>query len=50
MTRNIEGVSQAAIEAGHGSGEVLTAAGELASQSERLRGEVESFVTEVRAA
>ncbi|MBK1697733.1 methyl-accepting chemotaxis protein [Rhodovibrio salinarum] len=50
VTRNIAGVSEAADVAGAGSNEVLSAASELATQSERLRGEVDTFLQEVRAA
>jgi methyl-accepting chemotaxis protein len=50
VTRNISGVSQAASETGEGSNEVLSAASELSTQSERLRGEVDGFLQEIRAA
>ncbi len=50
VTRNISGVSQAANETGAGSNEVLSAASELSTQSERLRGEVDGFLQEIRAA
>jgi methyl-accepting chemotaxis protein len=50
VTRNISGVSQAANETGAGSSEVLSAASELSTQSERLRGEVDGFLQEIRAA
>ncbi|MDZ7714126.1 MAG: methyl-accepting chemotaxis protein [Rhodovibrio sp.] len=50
VTRNISGVSQAANETGAGSSEVLSAASELSTQSERLRGEVDGFLQEIRTA
>jgi methyl-accepting chemotaxis protein len=50
VTRNISGVSEAASETGEGSNEVLSAASELSAQSERLRGEVDGFLQEIRAA
>jgi methyl-accepting chemotaxis protein len=50
VTRNIQGVSQAAQQAGQGSNQVLSVAGEVAQQSERLKGEVDGFIAEVRAA
>ncbi|KAA2212380.1 HAMP domain-containing protein [Pseudoroseomonas oryzae] len=50
VTRNIGQVSEAAEETGQAAGDVLQAAGELSRQSERLRSEVASFLTEVKAA
>ncbi len=49
VNRNITGVSEAAHEAGGASSQVLTAAGELSSQSEMLRMQVDSFITKIRA-
>ncbi|MBF0395008.1 MAG: MCP four helix bundle domain-containing protein [Alphaproteobacteria bacterium] len=49
VTTNIAGVQQAAEEAGHGSRQVLGAAGELSRQSENLRREVDSFIARGRA-
>jgi len=50
VTRNISAVSQGANETGAAATQVLAAASELSRQSERLTGEVEGFVTQVRAA
>jgi methyl-accepting chemotaxis protein len=50
VSENIDLVSQAAIEAGHVAKAVLIASGELAAQSDQLRGEVERFLIQVRAA
>ncbi len=50
VSSNISGVSQAASETGAASSQVLNAAGELSKQSELLRGQVDRFLTEVRAA
>ncbi|TCZ60845.1 methyl-accepting chemotaxis protein [Roseicella aquatilis] len=50
VTRNIGGVSRAAEEAGHAAGDVLRAADDLSRQSERLRAEVDAFLTGVKAA
>ncbi|MCI0755201.1 methyl-accepting chemotaxis protein [Teichococcus vastitatis] len=50
VTRNIGAVSQAADDTGQAAGDVLQAAGELSRQSERLRGEVAGFLSEVKAA
>lgn len=49
VSDNIANVSQTAAETGSAAGEVLSAAGELAEQSENLKGEVESFLLEMRA-
>jgi len=46
---NIASVNEASQEAGVASGQVMTAAGELSQQAELLRGEVEKFITQVRA-
>jgi len=47
---NIAGVSQAAAAAGTAAGQVLGAAGTLSQEAERLRRQVDSFITTVRAA
>lgn len=46
---NITSVSQASQEAGAASGQVMSAAGELSQQAELLRGEVDKFISQVRA-
>jgi methyl-accepting chemotaxis protein len=50
VSRNIEAVSRNANDTGAAASQVLAAAGELSRQSEHLTGEVNSFVTQVRAA
>jgi methyl-accepting chemotaxis protein len=50
VTSNISGVGQSANESSAAAGHVLNAAGALAKQAERLSGEVQRFVGEVRAA
>jgi methyl-accepting chemotaxis protein len=50
VSSNITGVTKAAGETGSASGQVLAAAGELSQQAEKLRMEVDNFVTKVRAA
>ncbi len=50
ITTNITGVTQAAGETGSGANQVLDAAGELSQQSEKLRGEVDTFLANIRAA
>ena len=50
VTATIAGVSQAASETGTASGTVLEAAAGLTRQTERLSGEVNTFVATVRAA
>jgi methyl-accepting chemotaxis protein len=47
---NISGVSQASEETGAAAGEVQTVAGRLAEESERLRMEIDTFLSQVRAA
>ena len=49
VTRNVSGVHQSSSESGKAASEVLGAAGELAQQSEFLRGQVDEFLVEVRA-
>jgi methyl-accepting chemotaxis protein len=49
VTSNIAGVTRSASETGHAANMVLTSSGELANQAERLRNEVERFLTSVRA-
>jgi methyl-accepting chemotaxis protein len=50
VSANIGQVSHSATETGQVANAVLSAAGELASQSNMLRGEVESFLVQVRVA
>ncbi len=50
VNTNIAGVSEAAAKTGTSAGQVLDAAKELSQQSETLRGVVDSFLTDVRAA
>ena len=50
VTRNISGVSQAAEASSASADQVLSSATELASQSERLRAEMQKFLATVRAA
>ena len=50
VSSNIAGVNQAATETGSASQQMLSAAGELSKQSEAMKGEVEKFLTEIRAA
>ena len=50
VSENIASVSQAAAESGTAAGQVLQTAGELSKQAELLRGEVDKFLAEVRAA
>jgi methyl-accepting chemotaxis protein len=49
VTQNIAGVSGAATETGHSAHSVLTAAADLARQSESLRRVVDGFLKDVRA-
>jgi methyl-accepting chemotaxis protein len=50
VTSNISGVGQSANESSAAASQVLTAAGALAKQAERLSGDVQRFVGDVRAA
>jgi len=50
VTSNISGVARMAEETGVGASQVLSASSELAGQAEHLRGQVESFLSQVRAA
>ena len=50
VSANIGGVSEAAAQTGAAASQVLGASGELARQSERLRQEVETFLSGIRAA
>jgi methyl-accepting chemotaxis protein len=50
VNQNIESVSKAAGETGSAANQVLTASQEMAQQAEGLRGEVDRFLNEVRAA
>jgi methyl-accepting chemotaxis protein len=49
VARNVEGVRNAAGDAGSAAGQVLESSGELAQQSEALRREVDNFIARVRA-
>lgn len=49
VSRNIAGVTRAAEDAGNAADLVLASAAELAGQADRLRGEVERFLSGVRA-
>jgi methyl-accepting chemotaxis protein len=49
VSQNIAGVTRAAEDAGNAADLVLASAGELAGQADRLRGEVERFLSGVRA-
>jgi methyl-accepting chemotaxis protein len=50
VSSNITGVRQAAVESGAAAAQVLSAAGELSQQSELLKGEVDKFISNLRAA
>ncbi|MGD0103935.1 MAG: methyl-accepting chemotaxis protein [Rhodopila sp.] len=50
VTMNISGVGQSANDSSAAASEVLSAAGELSKQAERLSSEVNTFVSDVRAA
>jgi methyl-accepting chemotaxis protein len=50
VSKSIDQVSRAATEAGHVAKAVLDAAGELATRSDMLRGEVERFLVQVSVA
>lgn len=50
VSSNIGGVSQAAAETGSAATQVLGAASELSKQSEALRGQVDQFLSTIRAA
>jgi methyl-accepting chemotaxis protein len=50
VARNIESVSHQAVEAGSASAQVLSAAQVLSRESNKLKSEIEKFLTEVRAA
>jgi methyl-accepting chemotaxis protein len=50
VSSNIAGVSDAAAATGHSSGEVLSAAGDLGRQTEKLRGDVDRFLDQIRTA
>jgi methyl-accepting chemotaxis protein len=50
VSSNIVGVTKAANDTGAASTQVLGASGELSKQSETLRGEVDGFLTNIRAA
>jgi methyl-accepting chemotaxis protein len=50
VSSNIAGVTQSVGESGRAAGQVLEASGELSSQAEILRREVDRFLAEIRAA
>ncbi len=50
VSTNITGVSRAAEETGASSAQVLQASSDLNQQAERLRGEIERFIDEIKAA
>ncbi|MEC4589582.1 MULTISPECIES: methyl-accepting chemotaxis protein [Nitrospirillum] len=50
VTHNIQGVSQAADETGHSAHDVLTAATSMAREAEKMRGLVEQFLVDAKAA
>jgi methyl-accepting chemotaxis protein len=50
VSANIVGVTQAADETGAAAQQVLSASGELSKQSETLRGQVETFLSAIKAA
>jgi len=50
ISTNITGVNQAATETGAAASQVLSSSGELSRQAEKLRGEVEKFLADIRAA
>ena len=50
VSENITAVNRAATETGAAAGQVLQSAAELSSQAEKLRTEVDKFLTEVREA
>jgi methyl-accepting chemotaxis protein len=50
VSSNIAGVSKAANDTGTASTQVLGAAGELSKQSDALRGQVDTFLNQIRAA
>jgi methyl-accepting chemotaxis protein len=50
VSSNISGVTQAAGNTGHAANQMLAAIGELAKQSDTLRAEVDSFLTDIKSA
>ena len=50
VSENVASVSQAATESGTAAAQMLQAAGDVAKQAELLRGEVDKFLVDVRAA
>ncbi|TWB20753.1 methyl-accepting chemotaxis protein [Nitrospirillum amazonense] len=50
VTRNIQGVSTAADETGHSAHDVLMAATSMAREAEKMRGLVETFLADTKAA
>jgi methyl-accepting chemotaxis protein len=50
VSSNIGGVTKAAGDTGHAASQMLTAIGELAKQSNTLRAEVDSFLSDIKSA
>ena len=50
ISSNVAGVQQAAGDTGAAAHQVLQASGELSRQSETMRGQVESFLSNIKAA
>ena len=50
VSRTIGGVSAAASKTGEAASQVLASSGELGRQADMLRGEVDEFLTRIRAA
>ncbi len=50
VSTNISGVARMAEETGQGASQVLSASSELAQQAEKLQGQVQAFVAQVRSA
>ncbi len=50
VSQNIIGVNQGAAETGAAAGQVLNSASDLSRQAETLRGDVDDFLTKIRAA
>ena len=50
VSSNISGVTQAAGETGKAASQVTTAAGDLSSKADTLRGQIEKFLADVKAA
>jgi methyl-accepting chemotaxis protein len=50
ISSNVSGVRQAATDTGAAAHQVLSASGELSQQSEMMRGQVETFLSDIKAA